>query len=90
MFQAFVAVLQIKVFQATLLTKAPVTAKYMEHIKCLVSNYFVTWVMRNTFSYQSVRTQEERSHYSPGHVARMRRRGIRIGFWRESQKERDH
>jgi hypothetical protein len=25
-----------------------------------------------------------------GHVARMGRRGIHIGFWRERQKERDH
>jgi hypothetical protein len=26
----------------------------------------------------------------PGHVACMGRRGMHIGFWRESQKERDH
>jgi hypothetical protein len=25
-----------------------------------------------------------------GHVARMGRRGMNIGYWRESQKERDH
>jgi hypothetical protein len=25
-----------------------------------------------------------------GHVARMQRRGTRIGYWSESQKERDH
>jgi hypothetical protein len=26
----------------------------------------------------------------PGHVARMGRRGMHIGYWREGQKERDH
>jgi hypothetical protein len=25
-----------------------------------------------------------------GHVARMERRGIHIGYWWESQKEKDH
>jgi hypothetical protein len=25
-----------------------------------------------------------------GHVARMGRKGMHIGYWRESQKERDH
>jgi hypothetical protein len=42
------------------------------------------------FSPSIIRTLKSRRVTSAGHVARMGRRGIRIGFWLESQKERDH
>jgi hypothetical protein len=36
-----------------------------------------------------VQTQSQRMRWA-GHVARMGRRGTRIDYWWESQKERDH
>jgi hypothetical protein len=46
---------------------------------------------RNLYSSPSIiRTIKSRRMRWAGHVARMGRRGMHIGYWRESQKERDH
>jgi hypothetical protein len=37
-----------------------------------------------------IRTIKSRRMRWTGHVTRMRRRGMYIGYWWESQKERDH
>jgi hypothetical protein len=42
------------------------------------------------FSSSIIRMIESRRMSWAGHVARMARRGIHIGYWWESRKERDH
>jgi hypothetical protein len=42
------------------------------------------------FSPNIIRMIKSRRIRWAGHVARKRRRGIHIGYWWESQKERDH
>jgi hypothetical protein len=47
--------------------------------------------LHNLYSSPSIITMiKSRRMRWAGHVARMRRRGMHIGYWWESQKERDH
>jgi hypothetical protein len=47
--------------------------------------------LHNLYSSPSIiRMIKSRGMRWAGHVARMGRRGMHIGYWRESQKERDH
>jgi hypothetical protein len=47
--------------------------------------------LRDLYSSPSIsRITKSRGMRSAGHVARMGRRGTRIGNWWESQRERDH
>jgi hypothetical protein len=42
------------------------------------------------FSLSIIRTMKIRRIKWAGHVARIGRRGMHVGYWWESQKERDH
>jgi hypothetical protein len=47
--------------------------------------------LHNLYSSPSIiRMMQSRRMRWPGHAARMGRGGMHIGYWRESQKERDH
>jgi hypothetical protein len=47
--------------------------------------------LHNLYSSQSItRMSKSRRMRGSGHVTRMRRRGMHIGNWQESQKERYH
>jgi hypothetical protein len=47
--------------------------------------------LHNFYSSPSIiRIVESRRLRWTGHIVRMGRRGIHIGYWRENQKERDH
>jgi hypothetical protein len=47
--------------------------------------------LHNLYSSPSIiRMIKSRRMRRAGHVARIRRRGLHVGYWRESQKERDH
>jgi hypothetical protein len=45
--------------------------------------------LNNLYSLPNRMTKSRRMRWS-GHVARMGRRGMHIGYWWESQNERDH